>query len=983
MSQRRAIRPAAALRALGAAAALATLLVALPVALLALGADPIAVRLPTLRHAWQVLTRPDDGTVLIVIVRIAAWAGWLLFALSTVAEMIAVVVGRTVPALRGIAALHQPAAYLVAAIVAALPVSTSTAAVAAPAAGSPDRSPQHSAPAHVPAPRQPPPTPVAPPAGSGNATPVMVERYDSLWKLAEQHLGTGQRWHEIYQLNRGRPQPGGRTLTDPAHIEPGWTLLIPAEQPKRHRMRYEVAPGDQLGAIAARFLGAAGHYPEIAAINPDLVNGRHDADHIEPGWQLTLPAEAHDRGPGPHAAGTLATGETTTRQREPTQPRPPRPPRPSLPSPHPTAPDQRPSPTTTAPPGGPTAPSRPSPRATTTPGTLPGPSAPATPRTPVPTAATGRPPTSAVPTPSRAPTPERPSTPESPSVEAHHSKGVDLPGGWVTVPLAAALAGAGSLVWLRRRRRYIPGPIARPAADDPDLRPLPPAVAALRRGTRQQGPDLPHPEPPPQPTVRDAARAPEPPTPSPTGPDGPTLAGFGPLPPGGLGLTGPGAEAAIRGLLVATLTAGGPSDPDARGTVLIPTRTLTTLLGEPSPPATPRLHVVADLTDALAYAGETLIERHRLLDGYDSTDLTELHQTKPFHEPMPPVLLITEPPTAEAQPDLAATINQGTPVALNAVILGEWAAGKTVSVALDGTTDNDETATDPDRVTVLDQQTTRDLLDVLREANETGAPPAEPLLEPAPAAETPAPGNTQTANRRVQIRLFGTPRILDPTGTAVPGLRHHAAGLLLYLAIHRDGAQLPDIMEAFWPTATLRRASERLSTEVANLRRTIRTAAGNTKIQPVINTGGHYHLNPDVLTIDLWTLTDATTDTTDLRPLSAAVDAYTAPLAETFDYDWLEQHREHARRQAITALLRLAEATDAEDAAAQLGFLDRASDLDPYSEDLARRTILAANRAEDTAAASRRYERLRTALADLDEEPSFTLAELTSSQDGP
>ena len=36
-----------------------------------------------------------------------------------------------------------------------------------------------------------------------------------------------QRWREIFALNRGRPQPGGRSLTDPALIYPGSILLLP------------------------------------------------------------------------------------------------------------------------------------------------------------------------------------------------------------------------------------------------------------------------------------------------------------------------------------------------------------------------------------------------------------------------------------------------------------------------------------------------------------------------------------------------------------------------------------------------------------------------------------------------------------------------------------------------------------------------------------------------------------------------------------
>ena len=54
---------------------------------------------------------------------------------------------------------------------------------------------------------------------------------DTLWDLARAYLGSGDRWHQIYALNRGRPQPGGGTLTDPARIYPGWDLLIPAARP--------------------------------------------------------------------------------------------------------------------------------------------------------------------------------------------------------------------------------------------------------------------------------------------------------------------------------------------------------------------------------------------------------------------------------------------------------------------------------------------------------------------------------------------------------------------------------------------------------------------------------------------------------------------------------------------------------------------------------------------------------------------------------
>src|SRR3990170_2968538 len=35
--------------------------------------------------------------------------------------------------------------------------------------------------------------------------------HDSLWRVAERTLGDGDRWPEIFALNKNTPQPGGRT----------------------------------------------------------------------------------------------------------------------------------------------------------------------------------------------------------------------------------------------------------------------------------------------------------------------------------------------------------------------------------------------------------------------------------------------------------------------------------------------------------------------------------------------------------------------------------------------------------------------------------------------------------------------------------------------------------------------------------------------------------------------------------------------------
>jgi hypothetical protein len=74
------------------------------------------------------------------------------------------------------------------------------------------------------------PTPIRPPSDATSTAPTtpaaspspiyIVQRNDSLWAIAEAHLGTGFRWTEIYDLNRHR-------IIDPDLIDAGWPLAMP------------------------------------------------------------------------------------------------------------------------------------------------------------------------------------------------------------------------------------------------------------------------------------------------------------------------------------------------------------------------------------------------------------------------------------------------------------------------------------------------------------------------------------------------------------------------------------------------------------------------------------------------------------------------------------------------------------------------------------------------------------------------------------
>jgi DNA-binding SARP family transcriptional activator len=979
------------------AALLLAILAGIPYGMLTQIGSPLPHRLPTVDQIGHALTAPVSDTIVLNLLALALWVLWAAFVVSFVVEVISVIRGVPRPRLGPIAPLQTLAGWLVAGVTAgvliAAPVLT-VAGHAAPATASvstPARTaPAASAPAtHVPA-----------------ATSIVLAAGPARSTVDTTHDGL-------------------TSAVTSTHRKPATKLPV-----------YQVERGDWLGGIAERYLGDFDRYPEIRDLNPDLITDRtgiHGPDHIEPTWRLILPADAHDRGPQRHATGHLVVTPHT----------------PANPNPDPDTDGSGPCPAT------PTTPATPTPSATaTTPATptpsTPGPSASSMDSdgviTQPGTATTSAPdPSASSPTQSPRAAPDADATAPA---DRDRSVGVHLPGGWVSIPFAAALVAAAGMVWLRRRHRYVPKPLNARSSDDtlddPDLRPLPPVVPRLRRAVREQAPDLLHPPAAGQPTVAeytssDAGERAELP---PIGPSGLDLAGVRDrVPVGGLGLVGPGAEPAARALLAATLSSGSSADPDARGQVVIPADALTTLLGAQAVHVgpIPRLLVTATLSEALTRVEELLIERRRLLEEYEATGLEQMRAADPFHPPMPPVLLLSETPPTELRARLTTTLHLGSPLQISAVLLGEWPRGDTLTVRSDGHT----TGGDRERLAVLDVPTTLQLLAVIQEAR-TGQPPSTgieaaetsdgadlvvpaPNISPAPptpdadnppppdqepmqaattppppadATETgetisdthvaqaqPSPGATpddaSTADPRrgrrrpVRIRLLGEPTIFDRDGAPVPGLRHHARELLVYLAVHRSGASFSQIMEAFWPTATVPRARERLSTEAGDLRRRIRQAAADKDIQPMVNTGSRYHLDPNLLDIDVWRLIGAlrqATATTDpaarITALRHAVEAHTGGLADGYDYDWIEQPREQLRRHGIRARLHLAELLAGTQPRTTADLTVTAAGLDPFNEDLARQAMRALATVGDAAGIRAQLQRLRGALDEIDEEPS-------------
>ena len=112
---------------------------------------------------------------------------------------------------------------------------------------------------------------------------VVVERGDTLWDLADEHLDDPYRWPEIYEENRGDPQPGGGALTDPDLIQPGWELDLPGGEPTGG------APPEEAAEIAPR---PAINGSDASALEPQGdVPTQADTERAPPSEDRQVPQE--------------------------------------------------------------------------------------------------------------------------------------------------------------------------------------------------------------------------------------------------------------------------------------------------------------------------------------------------------------------------------------------------------------------------------------------------------------------------------------------------------------------------------------------------------------------------------------------------------------------------------------------------------------------------------------------------------------------
>ncbi|OSC66576.1 hypothetical protein B5181_16995, partial [Streptomyces sp. 4F] len=312
-------RPAGVIKAVVSLVVLASALAGLP--LLLAWASPV-IWDATHDDLAHLLDRPDTGAAFLALLLVVGWAGWAQFAFCAVRELAAQLRGRTWRVPPGFGASQRAAAALIGSILVLLPASSALAsdaqaATTATATRLPGQADTRQA-------AQPSPTQQEQPDSEAATTASVhtVRVGESLWSIAEQELGDGEKWRQIAALNEGRTMADGQIFHANSFLRAGWQLQMPADHAIEGGDRLQlttrtatdaetnsvhtvtVKEGDSLSKIAQETLGDSAQWPDLFDASrgkpqPEGLPAITDPDVIYAGQQITVPDQHNDQTPPP------------------------------------------------------------------------------------------------------------------------------------------------------------------------------------------------------------------------------------------------------------------------------------------------------------------------------------------------------------------------------------------------------------------------------------------------------------------------------------------------------------------------------------------------------------------------------------------------------------------------------------------------------------------------------------------------------------
>jgi DNA-binding SARP family transcriptional activator/uncharacterized protein YukE len=286
-------------------------------------------------------------------------------------------------------------------------------------------------------------------------------------------------------------------------------------------------------------------------------------------------------------------------------------------------------------------------------------------------------------------------------------------------------------------------------------------------------------------------------------------------------------------------------------------------------------------------------------------------------------------------------------------------------------------------------------------------PPVQDIrgrLAADPAVQTPAPrrsdGSTPQPSaphrnhrsRPVRIVVIGRLQVhYHPTdGEPVDlteALAPRQCDIVVYLALHADGVRRETLTAALWPDAPGDRPYNSFHATLSQMRRAIRKATDNHVDTLTVSQDGYYALHPNMVDVDLWHMNDAlharrhaATERERTAALHQIAQLYRGELAETVHGDWIDAPREALRRDVLDALAVLIRIVRENDPEHTLELLEQARNLDPHNEAIYRDIIRTQAQLGYHDSIPRTLALLRTALAEVDTEPSANTLALAAER---
>ncbi|MGI5380714.1 LysM peptidoglycan-binding domain-containing protein [Streptomyces sp. CA-251387] len=157
----------------------------------------------------------------------------------------------------------------------------------------------------------------APATAGESADVVTVESGDYLSKIAEEELGDGNKWPELFEASRGKPQPHGLpAITDPDVVYAGQQVTVPGGQPDQHDSALDGAQQDDSGSQQRT--------PPAAEDRHDEHEGGQGQGNPAPGQsaapapESSAPATVSSRPAGQHGHDQASPSATVSATPEPT-----------------------------------------------------------------------------------------------------------------------------------------------------------------------------------------------------------------------------------------------------------------------------------------------------------------------------------------------------------------------------------------------------------------------------------------------------------------------------------------------------------------------------------------------------------------------------------------------------------------------------------------------------------------------------------------